>query len=190
MKRTISHQLPNKVPDYPVKILLLGTFNPERGAPVKIHYGRPRNQTWYLLGRILNENFDPTSDSIHDKVKQHGIACLDIIQSVEVEDNAVQNICGNGYADSKLFANSVQRNYVNLEELIAFIDKNEGICVFSTWGKGSSLSKDARDYIKNIHSLRSLVSPSLAARVPKGEKKLEYMLRKWTHCISSCLQNK
>jgi hypothetical protein len=185
MKRTISHQLPNFLPDYPVKILLLGTFNPECGAPVKIHYGRPRNQTWDLLGRILNENFDPTSDSIHEKVKQHGIACLDIIQSVEVEDNAVQNICGNGYADSKLFANSVQRKYVNLEELNAFIDKNEGICVFSTWGKGSSFKKETWDFVCKIKNLHPLDSPSLVTRVNK-----ETIFNNWKACIEECISGK
>lgn len=186
MKKIITHQLPNNLPDYPVKILLLGTFNPECGAPVKIHYGRPRNLTWYLLGRILNENFDPTSDSIHEKTKKHGIACLDIIQSVEVEEGAVQNICGNGYADSKLFANSVQRTYVNIKELNAFIDKkNEGICVFSTWGKGSSFKKETWDFVNEIRSLHPLISPSMATRVAK-----ERIFDSWKSSIDACRSRK
>lgn len=185
MIKTITHQLPNNLPDYPVKILLLGTFNPECGAPVKIHYGRPRNLTWHLLSRILNENFDPTSDSIHEKIKQHGIACLDIIQSVEVEESAVQNICGNGYADSKLFANSVKRNYLNIEELNAFIEKTEGICVFSTWGKGSSFKKESWDFVRKIRNLQPLLSPSMAARVG-----IETIFNNWKACIDACLSKK
>lgn len=190
MLKSIPHQLSNILPDYPTKILLLGTFNPKCGEPVLVHYGRKRNQTWTILSTILKENFDPNNASIHDKMKAHGIACVDIIQSLDVPENLVPEICGKGYSDSKLFANSITKNYIDIENLNAFINKNKGICVFSTWGKGSSLSKDAWNFIRKINQLHPLASPSLAARVPKGEKKLEYMIRNWTAYINFCRQKK
>lgn len=155
-----------------------------------VHYGRKRNQTWKILSVILKENFDPNNVSIHDKIKAHGIACMDIIQSVDVPENLVQGICGKGYSDAKLFAKSITRNYIDINKLNDFIAKNKGICVFSTWGKGSSLRKDAWERIEKINQLHPLVSPSLAAKVPLGERKLEYMIRNWTACINSCRQKK
>jgi len=190
MSNRIHHQLPNLLPNYPIKILLLGTFNPKCGEPVLVHYGRKRNKTWTILSAILEESFDPNSASIQDKMKAHGIACVDIIQSVDVPENLAQGICGDGYSDSKLFAKSITKNYIDINELNDFISKNYGICVFSTWGKGSSFRKEAWERIDNIKQLRPLVSPSLAARVPKGEKKLSYMIRNWTDCINSCRQKK
>lgn len=190
MLKTIPHQLPNLLPDYPTKILLLGTFNPKCGEPVLVHYGRKRNKTWSILSAILKESFDPNSALIHDEMKAHGIVCVDIIQSVEVPENLVQGICGSGYSDAKLFAKSVIRNYIDIDKLNNFIAKNNGICIFSTWGKGSSLRNEAWDCIDKIKPLHPLVSPSLAARVPKGQKKLEYMIRNWTACINSCRQKK
>jgi hypothetical protein len=190
MVKTIIHQLPNNLPDYPTKILLLGTFNPKCGETVLVHYGRKRNKTWPILSAILKENFDPNSTSIHQEMKEHGIACVDIVQSVDTLENLVPEICGKGYSDAKLFANSITKNYIDIENLNAFINKNKGICVFSTWGKGSSLSKDAWNFIRRINQLHPLVSPSLAAKVPIGERKLEYMIRNWTACINSCRQKK
>lgn len=190
MFKIIHHQLPNILPDYQTKILLLGTFNPSCGEKVIVHYGRSRNQTWAVLSAILKENFDPKNTSIHQKMKEHGIACVDIVQSVDVPENLVQGICGSGYSDAKLFAKSIKRNYIDINELNDFIAKNNGICVFSTWGKGSSLRKEAWDLIDKIKQIHPLVSPSLAARVPKGKKKLEYMIQNWTASIITCRQKK
>jgi hypothetical protein len=190
MFKIIHHQLPNLLPTYPTKILLLGTFNPSGGEQVIVHYGRSKNQTWPILSDILKQDFDPNSASIHKKMETHGIACVDIIQSVDAPENLVQGICGKGYSDAKLFAKSITRNYIDIEKLNAFIGQNDGICVFSTWGKGSSIRKEAWDYINKIKQLHPLVSPSLAARVPKGEKKLAYMIRNWTNSINFCHQKK
>jgi len=186
MFKTIHHQLPNLLPAYPTKILLLGTFNPSGGDPVLVHYGRNRNKTWSILSVILNEDFDPKSASIHKKMQAHGIACVDIIQSVDAPENLVQGICGKGYSDSKLFANSIIKHYIDFNELNNFIEGQKEICVFSTWGMGSSFKRDDWMEIGKIKHLHTLVSPSLAARVPKGEKKVEYMIRNWTACINSC----
>lgn len=186
----IFHQLPNLLPNYPTKILLLGTFNPSCGEQVIVHYGRKRNKTWPVLSAILNEDFDTKRASIHEKMNAHGIACIDIIQSVDVPENLVQGICGKGYSDSKLFDKSITRNYIDINKLNDFIAKNSGICVFSTWGKGSSLKKEAWDYINKIKQLQPLVSPSLAARVPKGERKVEYIIRKWTASLNFCREKK
>jgi hypothetical protein len=190
MSNRIHHQLPNLLPNYPTKILLLGTFNPKCGEQVIVHYGRSRNQTWTVLSAILKENFDPNITSIHQKMKEHGIACVDIIQSLDVPENLVQGICGKGYSDAKLFTKLINRNYIDINKLNDFIAKNNGICVFSTWGKGSSLRKEAWDFIDKIKQLHPLVSPSLAARVPRGKNKFEYILGNWTDCINSCRQKK
>lgn len=190
MLKSIPHQLPNILPDYPTKILFLGTFNPKCGEPVLVHYGRKRNKTWTILSAILEESFDPNSASIHEKMKMHGIACVDIIQSIEAPENFLQGIFGKGYSDAKLFAKSVTRNYIDIDKLNDFIAKNNEICVFSTWGKGSSLRKEAWELIDKIKPIHPLVSPSLAARVPKGEKKLEYMIKNWTVSINTCRQKK
>jgi hypothetical protein len=52
--------------------------------------------------------------------------------------------------------------------------------VFSTWGKGAKL-KEWKNEVSILGPVISLVSPSLAARVPKGEIKFNFMLNDWSH---------
>jgi hypothetical protein len=66
------------------------------------------------------------------------------------------------------------------------IAKNKSIKIYTTWGNGSNLSewKDEVEKIRNEVEVVQLVSPSLAARVPKGQNKFEYMLADWKSKIN------
>ena len=182
----IKHQLSNQLPNYPIRILLLGTFNPEGGENVIVHYGRKKNQTWPLLSKIFLEKFNPNDERIHEKMRRFGIACIDMIQSVEVESTKLNDVTGNGYKDTELFRSNVKRNYIDLNSLVKFLEDNPNVCVFSTWGEGSSFNTEFKNIIKGIPRLQKLVSPSLAARVPLGTDKLKNMEDDWTKKIKSC----
>ncbi|GAB2498887.1 hypothetical protein GCM10027164_33640 [Algoriphagus taiwanensis] len=164
----------------------MGTFNPTGGKKVLVHYGRSRNQTWKLLSEIFNVNFDPSIPEIHEKMKMMGIACLDLIESVEVSPEFSHKITGESYSDSNLFNRLVKRNYKDIDDLNKFLDIHPDICVFSTWGKGPQ-NPEWRKLISQINKkIIPLVSPSLVAAVPKGKKKFEYMLEDWKAKINDC----
>ncbi len=176
----INHQLSknlNYFPNWKIKFLILGTFNPEGGAPVNYYYARTRNQTWTLLSDIFGINFDPSLPDFFDLLKQNGIACADMIDTVIVPDNYVTRVIGQGYSDSAIINNSVIRKY-NTQEILKIMEKNPGLKVLSTWGKGSNL-RDWKNEISKIPGIIPLVSPSLAARVPQGVNKFDYMLENW-----------
>jgi hypothetical protein len=176
----IRHQLStnsNYFPNWEVKFLILGTFNPEGGAPVNYYYARTKNQTWSLLSNIFGVNFNPSSPDFFILLKQHGIACVDMIEKVIVVDNYVTRVIGQGYSDSAIINNSVIRKY-NTQEIQKIIENNPNLKVLSTWGKGSNL-RDWKNEISKIPNIIPLVSPSLAARVPCGVNKLDYMLENW-----------
>ncbi len=184
--KTINHQFINKSffvsPNWDVKHLFIGTFNPEGGDKVNYFYGRQKNCFWKILTIIFEENFDPNSNNFFELLKKHGIACVDIIQSVnKIDDNdftetEINKILGQGYSDSKIINNSFKRLY-NTEAISKFISLNN-CYVYSTWGTGSSL-KNWKNEINKINFTSNLVSPSLAARVPKGVAKFEFMLNDW-----------
>jgi hypothetical protein len=51
-KITIYHQLCKEefyIPNWEIKYLFLGTFNPDGGQKVNYYYGRNSNQTWKIL---------------------------------------------------------------------------------------------------------------------------------------------
>ena len=102
---------------------------------------------------------------------------MDMIDSVEAPDIMIQDIKGKGYKDSTIINGSVRRTY-NTRIIKQVITDNPGVRVYSTWGTGSSLS-EWRYEIAKIGNIIPLVSPSLAARVPKGESKFDYILRDW-----------
>lgn len=181
----INHQLLNQnffVPKWEINHLFLGTFNPEGGDEVSYFYGRKRNQTWKLLSEIFKEEFNPEEfDIFLTKLKKHQIACMDIIKSVKVRDEDISFVTGNGYSDSKLINNVNEREH-NTANIIDVIKKNPGVRVYSTWGKGPKI-KNWNIEIDKIGSIINLTSPSMAARVPKGTKKYDYMLKDWSSKI-------
>lgn len=180
----IQHQLKNEpyyFPTWEVKYLFLGTFNPEGGEEVKYYYGRPKNNFWSVLSEIFNVDFSPNSSDFFDLLKEYEIGCIDIIDSINVDKNQLDDILGKGYKDSKIINNKVQRTY-NTANIIKFLGKNEHIKVYSTWGVGSSL-KEWSSEVNKIKDITPLVSPSQAARVPKGTKKYDYILSDWKNKI-------
>jgi hypothetical protein len=185
MMKKIQHQLVDSTyyfPIWEIEYLFLGTFNPSEGKKVNYYYGRPKNQFWKLISHIFcNIEFNQIDFAdFMGKLKQNKIACVDMISSVNANDNLISGIIGDGYSDNKIINNSVKREY-NTEKIIELINKNKSVKVFSTWGEGSKL-KDWRNEIEKINKVRKvtqLASPSLVARVPEGFKKFDYMLKDW-----------
>ncbi|MBQ4915287.1 hypothetical protein J8L85_12615 [Maribacter sp. MMG018] len=183
--KIVNHQLLSKdffIPKWEIKHLFLGTFNPEGGEEVNYFYGRNRNQTWKLLSEIFKDEFNPKEfDQFLTKLKKHKIACMDMIKSVKVINEDISLITGKGYSDSKIINNTIEREH-NTTNIIEVIKKNPGVRLYSTWGKGPII-KNWNVEIDKIGPIISLTSPSMAAKVPKGEKKYDYMLEDWLHKI-------
>lgn len=179
--RRVEHQLASRdfyIPSWPVKHLFLGTFNPAGGDEVAYYYGRSKNQLWPLL-RVLTSSeliLDQTND-FFTELQQHGIACMDMIHAVNVPEDDLDFVFGKGYSDTKIINGYTSREY-NTATINEVIKKNPGIKVYSTWGKGQPLLEWVKE-VARIDGIIPLVSPSMAARIPKGKKKFEYMLADW-----------
>jgi G:T/U-mismatch repair DNA glycosylase len=186
--QNIKHQLSNQriyTPTWEVRYLLLGTFNPEGGDSVRYYYGRHRNQTWKILSEIFCDELNPNSDDFFDKIKKHKISFMDIIHKVNVPLNMTDMVIGSGYKDSNIINKSVIRTY-RTEAILDLIKDNPQVNVFSTWGIGSSL-QEWNIEVNKIKSIIPLVSPSMAAKVPKGAQKFNYMLNDWKNKLNySC----
>ena len=180
--KLIPHQLYNQpyfIPSWQVRYLFLGTFNPLGGETVPYFYGRSSN-TWKILSEIFGEDLLPwksVPNQFMERINLLGIACMDMIASVSAPEGDLPFILGKGYSDSKIINNHVQRNY-NTSKVLEVIKKNPGVQVFTTWGKGSCLNEWVFE-INKIPQKTNLVSPSPMARVPKGEKKYDYMFKDW-----------
>ena len=186
----IKHQLQtvNYYPDWTIEHLFTGTFNPEKGEPVEYYYGRKRNQFWDLISKIFNDDFNTNDSKFFEKLQKHKIACIDMINSVEVPDHKSADINGNGYQDTKIINTCVARDY-NTMQIQNIIKNNPNVKVYTTWGVGSKL-KEWREEVNKIKNTIPLVSPSMAARVPKGENKFEFMLKNWQENIKIFKNNK
>jgi hypothetical protein len=56
MNRVIKHQFKTSSfskPNWEIKLLFIGTFNPEGGESVPYYYGRNKNKFWELLAIYL-----------------------------------------------------------------------------------------------------------------------------------------
>lgn len=182
----IYHQLLNThffIPNWKVRHLFIGTFNPQGGEVVSYFYGRPKNQTWKLLSEIFGVIFDPNSDDFFELIQKHHIACMDMIRSVNAPESDVENILGRGYSDSKIINGRVQREY-NTSQIRSVIQNNPGIKIYSTWGKGQTL-QDWTAEVARIPGRIPLVSPSMVAKVPAGVEKFDYMLGDWRSKINT-----
>ena len=178
--QTINHQFNSEsfyIPTWEVQHLFVGTFNPTGGALVPYYYGREKNQLWPLLSEIFGAELNPSSDDFWELLRRHKIACVDMIHSVTASEERIDAIIGKGYKDGAIINRGVVRDY-NTSSIIQLVANNQGIQVYSTWGKGSSL-KEWRGEVQQLGPVIPLVSPSLAARVPKGEAKFNYMLSDW-----------
>lgn len=179
------HQFYNKdffFPSWDIKYLFLGTFNPSEGEKVNYFYSRKTNFFWPTISKIFNDEFNPEKLDFFEKLKFHKIACMDLILSLDIKDVDKKYIIGKGYSDSRIINKSVKRVY-NTENIKDIINNNPDIQLYSTWGKGSNLN-DWRNEIKKLPIITKLVSPSRAARVPKGENKEFYIFNNWKKNIS------
>lgn len=182
----VNHQLAQKdyyLPSWQLSHMFLGTFNPEGGQTVSYYYGRDRNQFWPLLRELVGAEFKlgNLKDFLRE-LKQYGIACMDMINSVKIPEEIHKEVVGKGYRDSKIINGFTERQY-NTSRINQIIQRNPDIKVYSTWGKGPALAEWKREIAK-IEGIIPLVSPSMAAYVPKGEKKFEYMLQDWRSKIN------
>ena len=186
-KIEIKHQLINEdffIPNWEVKHLFLGTFNPEGGAKVKYFYGRSRNRTWDILSEIFKKDLNPNNQDFIKTIESLGIACMDIIRIVRINESEKQYVLGKGYSDSKIINNKTEREY-NTDNILKLINNNYGINLYSTWGNGPILSdwKNEISKISEACKIKSLVSPSMVARVPVGTEKFKFMLKNWSKSI-------
>lgn len=185
----INHQFQNEefyIPNWEVKYLFVGTFNPSGGEHVKYYYGRQKNLFWKILSQIFKVDFNPNSTDFFDLIIKNKIACVDMINSINkinsdyFTENELQFLLGKGYSDSKIINNKFIRNY-NTSEIVKIVNKNN--CnVYSTWGKGSNL-KEWKLELNKLSFTENLVSPSPVARVPKGVQKVQYILDDWSNKI-------
>jgi hypothetical protein len=178
--KTIHHQFREAdfyIPTWEVQHLILGTFNPEGGEAVPYCYGRSKNQLWPLLSQIFGETFDPNDAKFFDLLRKHKIACMDVIHSVTADEKHLDTITGKGYKDAAIINGKVSRTY-NTTAILNTIANNPGVNLYATWGKGSNL-KTWRDEVNQLGSVIPLVSPSMAAKVPVGALKFDYMLSDW-----------
>lgn len=184
MLKTINHQFHDKdffIPSWKIKYLFLGTFNPNEGEKVNYFYSRKTNLLWPTLSKIFNDELNPEKLDFFEKLKFHKIACMDLILSIDINDVDKKYIIGKGYSDFKIINNSVKRVY-NTENILSVINKNLDIQLYSTWGNGSNL-KDWKNEITKLPTFTKLVSPSRAARVPRGENKELFIFNNWKNNI-------
>lgn len=159
--RTIKHKFyENPFSTWECKTLILGTFNPEIGSDADYYYGRIRptggwsNRFWpainsYLLNRYPEFQLAKPHD-LDSKVKimtEFKFGCVDLISQVDCENE--KNITGNGFPDSAIFS-SLNKRYYNSSSIIDFINGNKINMIISSFGKGTSLNKEARNEIEKI----------------------------------------
>lgn len=87
----VKHQLIKSeyfIPNWPIKTLVLGTFNPTGGQEVDYFYGRNRNRFWPAVFMCFNLNYDTPIELKQklDLMEEHHFGCMDIIKSVKVND--------------------------------------------------------------------------------------------------------
>jgi hypothetical protein len=181
MTTTIQHQLSSTnqhyIPTWEINYLLVGTFNPSGGEHVNYYYGRKTNMTWKLFSTIFGEEINPNNSNFIKLLKKHKIGCVDLITSVTCDESFRPYIIGKSYKDSKIINKKVEREY-NTAIINQLSKTNPNLKIFSTWGKGPNL-KEWRLEVEKIKINSSLLSPSKAARVPKGVNKFEYVLSDW-----------
>ena len=78
---------------------------------------------------------------------------------------------------SMKYYNSIRPIY-NTNIINQLSKSNPNLKIFTTWGKGPNL-KEWRLEVNKINVNSNLLSPSMAARVPKGVNKFQYVLNNW-----------
>jgi hypothetical protein len=150
----------NPIPTRECKTLILGTFNPEKGSNADYYYGRLRqtggwsNRFWPAVNSYLEANTPEIpiaiKGDVNSKVRimsEFKFGCIDLISQVDCENE--KNITGNGFPDSAIFS-SLNKRYYNTSFIIDFINGNKVNKIISSFGKGTSLNKEARNEIEKI----------------------------------------
>lgn len=150
----------NPFPNWEVKTLILGTFNPKKGSDADYYYGRIRkkgswsNRFWPAINCYLIDNkdikFEAKKHDMNSKLdimKHYKFGCIDLIR--EVKTYKSENITGNGFADKELFKKANIRSYYT-KEIIKFILENNVAKVIASWGIGSTLPIDFLTELEKI----------------------------------------
>jgi len=177
----IRHQFETKdwfIPDWKLKVLILGTFNPQCGDTVDYFYGRKKNQLWSLVSQCLGKELHPNQGGdFFTMLREEGIGCMDLVRSIRVPDEIKDEICGKGYSDQMLFRETNQRTHMT-DEILEVIEKNPDVRVLPTWGKGSFKKKDKLE-LSRMPELPFLHSPSPASRQVKYDEKCRQWYDVW-----------
>ncbi len=140
----IDHQLKKSdffIPNWPIDVLVLGTFNPAGGEDVDYFYGRSRNRFWPAVfecfqidtGKMIN------LDQKLDLMEKNHFGCMDIIKSISLNDKEfASKINGVEYKDANVFSGvrdkKLTRDY-NWEAIKNVVSKNNTKTILHTWGK-------------------------------------------------------
>jgi hypothetical protein len=137
----INHQFLDKkyfFPNWKIKTLFIGTFNPECGETLDYYYRRKHNGFWSILNKYNSPKMCLTKLQFDDLKKfmvENKFGCVDVIKSISFLDENKENICGKGYSDSNLFTVKGYNREYNFEEIKTYVKLNKVQYVFSTWGK-------------------------------------------------------
>ncbi len=178
----IKHHFHNRdfySPNWEIKFLFIGTFNPLGGETVKYYYGRKRNRFWKLLSEVFRTDLDPNNESFLKDIQYHKIGCIDLIKSVSFDKKYRELILGKGYKDSELFKSNIVKTY-NTNEILNFIDKNNLNTVYFT-NSGKSFNKEQKLELKKIEDVCKVIylcSPSPVNRNRENclEEYIKYIL--------------
>jgi|TARA_B110000977_G_C11000899_1_gene463777 G:T/U-mismatch repair DNA glycosylase len=165
---TDKHQFHNKdfyVPNWDIKFLFIGTYNPSGGDTVPYYYGRKTNRHWKLLSEVFNIDFNVHNESFFKDIKNHKIGCIDLIHSVTFEQEFKELITGKGYNDNELFRKRHIKSY-HTDEIINVIRKNNLNKVYFTRTRNGFQNEQKVELqkIENICEVVYLSSPSPANR--------------------------
>lgn len=138
----IEHQFLNEtffLPNWNIKTLVLGTFNPSCGEKTDYFYGRSQNNFWRTIENINNLEFGWFQNSLERKLKfmlENEFGCTDIIKSVIISDKLERKeICGSGYKDQTLFTKKKCTLTYHFEEIKTYLQNSNVKKVIHTWGK-------------------------------------------------------
>lgn len=141
----IEHQFLRKeffLPNWNIKTLVLGSFNPMCGEKTDYFYGRCQNNFWRTIEEIHNLDYMWFQNSFERKLKfmkNNGFGCTDIIQLIELSNSVERKeICGSGYKDQILFTAKKCTITYNFEEIKVFIKRSNLKKIIHTWGERKS----------------------------------------------------
>ena len=190
----IEHQLKESnlfVPDWPIDVLVLGTFNPTGGQNVDYFYSRSRNRFWPAIFECfeIEKCKEISLDQKLDLMRKHHFGCMDIIKSIKInEKEFAPKIMGEEYRDANVFSGvrgkKLVREY-NWEVIKNVISKNNTKTIIHTWGKRCGpleFRNHLTDFIDwcQAHRIKFIPNcPSPSAHGGKSTKELAEFYRKY-----------